>query len=152
MPKRPVAVVVVDGKQGLTAPIQSTLEWLRGSEGARACWQVNKCESPDQGLAMAADSGGSLGRTPPVSAYSRGRHRRLLDNDWLHCPPDERAERRWSRSNWQIIGPPECGKSSLLMRSACEPRAIVSTDPVANNHRDTIETRTIEREAKPETA
>lgn len=47
-----VAVVIVDGQQGLTAADQAIADWLRGQK-VPVLVAVNKCESPDQGLALA---------------------------------------------------------------------------------------------------
>ncbi len=49
-----VALVIVDGQQGCTAADESIAEWLRG-QSVPALLAVNKCESPEQGLAMAAE-------------------------------------------------------------------------------------------------
>ena len=47
-----VAVMIVDGQQGLTAADEAIAEWLRFQE-VPVLLAVNKCESPQQGLAMA---------------------------------------------------------------------------------------------------
>jgi small GTP-binding protein len=63
-----VAVVIVDGQQGVTAADESIAAWLRG-HNVPVLLGVNTCESPDQGLAMAADFWGlGLGEPVPISA------------------------------------------------------------------------------------
>ena len=49
-----VALVIVDGMQGVTAADESIAAWLR-QQNCPTLLAVNKCESPDQGLAMAAE-------------------------------------------------------------------------------------------------
>ena len=49
-----VALVIVDGQQGLTAADESIAEFLR-SHRCPTLLAVNKCESPEQGLAMAGE-------------------------------------------------------------------------------------------------
>ena len=70
-----VALVIVDGQQGLTAADESIAEFLRGHRCPKLL-AVNKCESPEQGLAMAGEFWSlGLGEPHPISAI-HGRHRR----------------------------------------------------------------------------
>ena len=63
-----VALVIVDGQQGLTAADESIAEFLR-SHRCPTLLAVNKCESPEQGLAMAAEFWSlGLGEPYPISA------------------------------------------------------------------------------------
>ena len=63
-----VAVVIADGQQGMTAADESIAEWLRGQK-VPVLLAVNKCESPEAGLAMAAEFWGlGLGEPQPISA------------------------------------------------------------------------------------
>ena len=70
-----VAVVIVDGQQGVTAADESIAEWLRG-QPVPVLLGVNKCESPEPG---AGDGGGFLGagpgRAPSHLSDPRRRHR-----------------------------------------------------------------------------
>ncbi|MCT0218680.1 ribosome biogenesis GTPase Der [Synechococcus sp. CS-1329] len=139
-----VAVVIVDGQQGLTAADQSIADWLRGQK-VPVLLAVNKCESPDQGLAMAADFWGlGLGEPHPVSAIHGAGTGDLLDQviGFLPTTPEEDTEEPIQLA---IIGRPNVGKSSLLNSICGEARAIVS--PIRGTTRDTIDT-TIEREGK----
>ena len=139
-----VAVVIADGQQGLTAADQSIAEWLRGQR-CPVLLAVNKCESPDQGLAMAAEFWSlGLGEPYPVSAIHGAGTAELLDALLTHLPPTPEVEEE-EPIQLAIIGRPNVGKSSLLNAVCGEKRAIVS--PIRGTTRDTIDT-TIEREGK----
>ena len=139
-----VAVVIADGQQGLTAADQSIAEWLRG-QSCPVLLAVNKCESPDQGLAMAAEFWSlGLGEPFPVSAIHGAGTAELLDALLTHLPPTPEVEEE-EPIQLAIIGRPNVGKSSLLNAVCGEKRAIVS--PIRGTTRDTIDT-TIEREGK----
>ena len=139
-----VAVVIADGQQGLTAADQSIAEWLRGMS-CPVLLAVNKCESPDQGLAMAAEFWSlGLGEPYPVSAIHGAGTAELLDALLTHLPPTPEVEEE-EPIQLAIIGRPNVGKSSLLNAVCGEKRAIVS--PIRGTTRDTIDT-TIEREGK----
>ena len=139
-----VAVVIADGQQGLTAADQSIAEWLRG-QSCPVLLAVNKCESPDQGLAMAAEFWSlGLGEPYPVSAIHGAGTAELLDALLTHLPPTPEVEEE-EPIQLAIIGRPNVGKSSLLNAVCGEKRAIVS--PIRGTTRDTIDT-TIEREGK----
>ena len=137
-----VAVVIVDGQQGLMAADQSIAEWLRG-QGVPVLLAVNKCESPDQGLSMAAEFWGlGLGEPHPISAIHGAGTGDLLDRviSFLPATTEEEGEEPVQLA---IIGRPNVGKSSLLNAICGENRAIVS--PIRGTTRDTIDT-SIERE------
>ncbi|MFN9871131.1 MAG: ribosome biogenesis GTPase Der [Cyanobacteriota bacterium] len=137
-----VAVVIVDGQQGLTAADESIAEWLR-FQTVPVLLAVNKCESPDQGLAMAAEFWSlGLGEPFPISAIHGAGTGDLLDKvvNFLPATPEEEGE---PPIQLAIIGRPNVGKSSLLNAICGENRAIVS--PIRGTTRDTIDT-TIERE------
>ena len=139
-----VAVVIADGQQGLTAADQAIAEWLRGQR-CPVLLAVNKCESPDQGLAMAAEFWSlGLGEPYPVSAIHGAGTAELLDALLTHLPPTPEVEEE-EPIQLAIIGRPNVGKSSLLNAVCGEKRAIVS--PIRGTTRDTIDT-TIEREGK----
>ncbi|MCX5938369.1 MAG: ribosome biogenesis GTPase Der [Cyanobium sp. LacPavin_0920_WC12_MAG_62_9] len=140
-----VALVIVDGQQGLTGADQSIAEWLRG-QGVPTLLAVNKCESPDAGLAMAADFWTlGLGEPYPISAIHGAGTGDLLDRVISFLPATELIEGQEEPIQLAIIGRPNVGKSSLLNAVCGENRAIVS--PIRGTTRDTIDT-TIEREDK----
>lgn len=139
-----VALVIVDGKQGCTAADEAIAVWLRGHK-VPVLLAVNKCESPEQGLSMAAEFWGlGLGEPQPISAIHGAGTGDLLDQVISFLPPasDDGAE---AAIQLAIIGRPNVGKSSLLNAICGEKRAIVS--PIRGTTRDTIDT-TIEREGK----
>jgi len=137
-----VALMIVDGQHGLTAADEAIAEWLR-FQTVPVLLAVNKCESPQQGLAMAGEFWGlGLGEPWPISAIHGAGTGDLLDKMITFLPPvgaDEGEE----TIQLAIIGRPNVGKSSLLNAISGEKRAIVS--PIRGTTRDTIDT-TIERE------
>ncbi len=139
-----VAVVIVDGQQGCTAADESIAEWLRG-QSVPVLLAVNKCESPEQGLAMAAEFWGlGLGEPQPISAIHGAGTGDLLDQVIGFLPPTQ-EEGGEEPIQLAIVGRPNVGKSSLLNAICGEQRAIVS--PIRGTTRDTIDT-TVEREGK----
>ena len=139
-----VAVVIVDGQQGCTAADEAIAEWLRG-QSVPVLLAVNKCESPEAGLAMAAEFWGlGLGEPQPISAIHGAGTGDLLDQVIGFLPPttEESGEEPIQLA---IVGRPNVGKSSLLNAICGEQRAIVS--PIRGTTRDTIDT-TVEREGK----
>ncbi len=137
-----VAVMIVDGMQGLTAADEAIAEWLRFQE-VPVLLAVNKCESPQQGLAMAGEFWGlGLGEPWPISAIHGAGTGDLLDKVISFLPPVG-SEEGEEPIQLAIIGRPNVGKSSLLNAISGEKRAIVS--PIRGTTRDTIDT-TIERE------
>ena len=139
-----VAVVIVDGQQGLTPADQGIADWLR-TQKVPVLLAVNKCESPEQGLAMAGEFWRlGLGEPHAVSAIHGAGTGDLLDKVIGFLPAVELLEGE-EPIQLAIIGRPNVGKSSLLNAVCGEKRAIVS--PIRGTTRDTIDT-TLEREGK----
>ncbi|MEB3332104.1 MAG: ribosome biogenesis GTPase Der [Synechococcaceae cyanobacterium] len=139
-----VAVVLVDGQQGLTAADEAIAEWLR-FQSVPVLLAVNKCESPEQGLAMAAEFWTlGLGEPLPISAIHGAGTGELLDKVVEFLPP-AREQEGPEPIQLAIVGRPNVGKSSLLNAICGENRAIVS--PIRGTTRDTIDT-TLEREGQ----
>ncbi len=140
-----LALLIVDGLQGITAADISIAEWLRG-HSCHTVVAVNKCESPEQGLAMAAEFWRlGLGEPFPVSAIHGAGTGDLLDHMFSLLPEkgDELVED--DPIQMAIIGRPNVGKSSLLNSICGESRAIVSS--IRGTTRDTIDT-SLRREGK----
>lgn len=136
------AVMVVDGQQGLTAADESIAEWLR-FQNVPVLVAVNKCESPQQGLAMAGEFWTlGLGEPFAISAIHGAGTGELLDQLVTLLPPAPEEEGE-EPIQLAIIGRPNVGKSSLLNAICGERRAIVS--PIRGTTRDTIDT-TLQRE------
>jgi GTP-binding protein len=131
-------VVIVDGQQGLTPADQGIADWLR-SQKVPVLLAVNKCESPEQGLAMAGEFWRlGLGEPHPVSAIHGAGTGDLLDKVIGFLPAVELLEGE-EPIQLAIIGRPNVGKSSLLNAVCGEKRAIVS--PIRGTTRDTIDTQ-----------
>ena len=134
-----LALVIVDGQQGVTAADEAIAEWLR-AHPCKSLVAVNKCESPEQGLAMAAEFWSlGLGEPHPISAIHGAGTGDLLDHVVSLLPPKEIPNEEDEPIQLAIIGRPNVGKSSLLNAICGEPRAIVS--PIRGTTRDTIDTR-----------
>jgi len=141
MSEAAIALVIVDGQQGITASDQAIAEWLRNYK-CSILLAVNKCESPELGLAMAADFWQlGLGEPYPVSAIHGAGTGDLLDHLIELLPPKDSVENEENSIQLSIIGRPNVGKSSLLNAICGENRAIVS--PVRGTTRDTIDTSII---------
>ncbi len=133
-----LALIVVDGQQGLTAADMAIAEWLRGHP-CKSLVVVNKCESIEQGLAMAAEFWSlGLGEPYPISAIHGAGTGDLLDLMVSLLPPKEIEGEKEEAVQLAIIGRPNVGKSSLLNAICGESRAIVS--PIRGTTRDTIDT------------
>tara|TARA_B100000029_G_scaffold168453_1_gene164602 strand:- start:257 stop:1513 length:1257 start_codon:yes stop_codon:yes gene_type:complete len=133
-----VALVIVDGQQGVTASDEAIAQWLR-SHPCKSLLAVNKCESPEQGLAMAAEFWRlGLGEPYPISAIHGAGTGDLLDLVVSLLPPKLLEDDEAEPIQMAIIGRPNVGKSSLLNSICGEPRAIVS--PIRGTTRDTIDT------------
>ncbi|ABX08319.1 ribosome biogenesis GTPase Der [Prochlorococcus marinus] len=133
-----VALIVVDGQEGVTTADKEIASWLRHCE-CPTLVAVNKCESPEQGLAMAADFWSlGLGEPYPVSAIHGSGTGELLDQVILLLPSKESSEEEDEPIQLAIIGRPNVGKSSLLNSICGETRAIVSS--IRGTTRDTIDT------------
>ena len=141
-----VALVVVDGQQGITAADESIAEWLR-THSCKTLLAVNKCESPEQGMAMAAEFWKlGLGEPYPISAIHGVGTGELLD-EVISLLPEQTIEEEQEEEPIQlsIVGRPNVGKSSLLNAICGENRAIVSH--IRGTTRDTIDTQ-LKREGK----
>jgi GTPase len=130
------AIFVVDGQAGLTPGDHEIANWLR-QQSVPVLLAVNKCESPQQGLAQAAEFWSlGLGEPFPLSGIHGNGTGEILDELINYLPKaDEPAEDEPIRV--AIIGRPNVGKSSLLNAFVGESRAIVS--PISGTTRDAID-------------
>jgi GTP-binding protein len=139
-----VAIFVVDGKQGPTDADREIADWLR-RQPKPVLLAVNKCESPDQGLAQASlfwELG--LGEPFAVSGIHGNGTGDLLDAAIRYLPPVDQLPEE-PELNIAIVGRPNVGKSSLLNAFVGENRAIVS--PISGTTRDSID-MVVERNGK----
>ncbi|MBE9190810.1 ribosome biogenesis GTPase Der [Gloeocapsopsis crepidinum LEGE 06123] len=138
------AIFVVDGQAGPTPADEAIAEWLR-QQPVPVLIAVNKCESPDQGLAQAAQFWElGLGEPYPVSGIHGSGTGELLDQLITHIPPVAELPET-DEIKVAIVGRPNVGKSSMLNAFVGTQRAIVS--PISGTTRDTIDT-VIERQGQ----
>ncbi|HYE73531.1 MAG TPA: ribosome biogenesis GTPase Der [Blastocatellia bacterium] len=132
-----VAIFVVDGQEGPTVADEEIATWLR-QQSVPVLVAVNKCESPDQGMAQAAQFWSlGLGEPYAISGIHGNGTGELLDEVLKHLPPPEEVQEN-SEIKVAIVGRPNVGKSSLLNAFVGENRAIVS--PISGTTRDSIDT------------
>lgn len=132
-----VVIFVVDGQAGPTAADAQIADWLR-QQTLPVLLAVNKCESPEQGLAQAAQFWElGMGEPFPLSAIHGSGLAELLDQMITFLPPTTEEEEE-PAINVAIVGRPNVGKSSLLNAFVGESRAIVS--PISGTTRDAIDT------------
>jgi len=130
------AIFVVDGQTGLTAADEEIANWLR-QQSVPVVMAVNKCESPEGGLAQAAEFWNlGLGEPYPLSAIHRNGVGDLLDGVISYFSPIELLP-EIEEIKVAIVGRPNVGKSSLLNALVGETRAIVS--PISGTTRDAID-------------
>ena len=134
-----LALFIVDGKQGVTAADEAIANWLR-TTSHKVVVAVNKCESVEQGLAMAADFWSlGFGEPFPFSAIHGSGTGDLLDHLVSLLPKEFKDIEEIEPIQMSIVGRPNVGKSSLLNAICGEQRAIVS--PIRGTTRDTIDTK-----------
>ncbi len=140
-----VALIIVDGQQGLTAADESIAGWLR-NHSCHVLVAVNKCESPEQGFAMAAEFWRlGLGEPFPISAIHGVGTGELLDRVVSLFPPKQEGNKEDDLIEIAIVGRSNVGKSSLLNSICGESRSIVS--PIRGTTRDSVDVR-VTREGK----
>jgi GTPase len=139
-----VAIMVVDGREGQMDADEEIAQWLR-LQKVPVVLAVNKCESPQLGLAQAAQFWNlGLGEPFAVSGIHGNGTGELLDQMLTHLPPPS-TEPEEEEIKVAIIGRPNVGKSSLLNAFVGEERSIVS--PISGTTRDTID-MVVERDGK----
>ncbi len=132
------AILVVDGQEGATPADREIANWLR-QQTVPCLIAVNKCESPELGIAQAAafwELG--LGEPFAVSGIHGNGTGDLLDQLITYLPPVTELESDAEETKVAIIGRPNVGKSSLLNAFLGQERSIVS--PISGTTRDTIDT------------
>ncbi|MBI1296055.1 ribosome biogenesis GTPase Der [bacterium] len=130
-------ILVVDGKEGLTAADIEVGESLRLSTKP-IFLAVNKTESKERQLNAAEFWQLGLGEPVPISAYHGDGVGDLLDELVKVLPEYPVDEFEDERISIAIVGRPNVGKSSLLNALLGEERAIVSE--IAGTTRDFIDT------------
>ena len=132
-----LALLVVDGNQGVTDGDLSIAKWLRNSS-CKTIVAVNKCESTTLGISLAPEFWKlGLGEPTPVSAIHGSGTGDLLDLV-IGELPENNIQDDEEKIMMSIIGRPNVGKSSLLNSICGEKRAIVSD--ISGTTTDSIDT------------
>jgi GTPase len=133
-----VIIFIVDLKTGMTADDEDIADMLRKS-GKPVIVAVNKADQVGDappGVYEFYNLG--LGDVFPISSSHRLGLGDLLDEVFLHFPPDGEMESASDRIKVAVIGRPNAGKSSLVNKMLGQERTIVSEIP--GTTRDSIDT------------
>ncbi|MFO8060483.1 MAG: ribosome biogenesis GTPase Der [Bacillota bacterium] len=131
------AVLVVDGRAGLTALDEMMADLLR-SRGLATILAVNKMESRLSTADVSEFYSLGLGEPVPISAEHGHNTGDLLDAVVAALPPDDAVdEGRTDEIRVAIVGRPNVGKSSLLNTLLRDDRVLVSEQP--GTTRDAVE-------------
>jgi GTP-binding protein len=131
-----IAIVLVDGRSGLTAADERVAELAR--RHAETSWLVaNKAEGMDPNMAALEFHGLGLGEPVAISAAHGDRVSALMDEVLApFVEPDAAPEADESRENRAdqplriaVIGRPNVGKSTLINRLLGEDRLVVYDQP-----------------------
>jgi len=126
-----VAIVMVDGRSGLTAADEHVAMLAR--KHAKKTWlAVNKAEGLDADLASGEFHGLGLGEPIAVSAAHGDRISAMMDAvlaEFETAPPDEADEEDNEELRIAVIGRPNVGKSTLINRLIGEERLVVFDQP-----------------------
>ena len=127
-----VAIIMVDGRSGLTAADQHVAELAR-KYARQTCLAVNKSEGLDAAIANSDFHGLGLGDPIAVSAAHGDRIGAMMDDvlsSFEAAEPAEDAEDEDDRElRIAIIGRPNVGKSTLANRLLGEERMVVFDEP-----------------------
>ena len=124
-----VAIVLVDGREGLTAADEHVADLAR--RHARKTWlAVNKAEGLDQDISASEFHALGLGQPVAVSAAHGDRVAALMeaalaDFDEVEAPDDDDDD----ELRIAVIGRPNVGKSTLVNRLLGEERVVVFDQP-----------------------
>lgn len=133
-----VALMVCDGKEGITQLDQILADWLRKNNKVPVYIAVSKCESETQGLTQAQEFWSlGFGEPWPVSGIHGTGLADLLDHVTKKHMTKVINVLKENCTNVALVGRPNVGKSSLLNRLVGAERSIVSE--VAGTTRDTID-------------
>ena len=125
-----VAIVLVDGREGLTAADEHVASLAR-RHAKRAWLAVNKAEGLDQDIVSSEFHALGLGQPIAVSAAHGDRIAALIDaalDDFEETAEDEEAEDD-RQLRIAVVGRPNVGKSTLVNRLLGEERVVVYDQP-----------------------
>ncbi len=140
-----VALVVVDGQEGMTALDREVADRVR-RRGRPTILVVNKADRPSREELVAEFFSLGLGEPLPVSALHGYRSGDLLDEVIRLLPDSEPAPDEPSTIRIAVLGRPNVGKSSLVNRLAGQERMVV--DEAAGTTRDAVDIK-IEVRGRP---
>lgn len=127
-----VALIMVDGRSGLTAADENVAELAR-KHAQKTFLVVNKSEGLDQAIAGGEFHGLGMGEPLAVSAAHGDRINALMDlvlADFESAEPDEEtAADEDSELRIAVVGRPNVGKSTLINRLVGEERLVVFDQP-----------------------
>ena len=127
-----VALIMVDGRSGLTAADEHVAELAR-KHANKTFLVVNKSEGLDQAIAGGEFHGLGMGEPLAVSAAHGDRINALMDlvlADFEGVDPDEdAASEEDSELRIAVVGRPNVGKSTLINRLVGEERLVVYDQP-----------------------
>lgn len=133
-----VAIMVCDGKEGLTQLDDILADWLRKNNKVPVYVAVSKCESETQGISQAQEFWRlGFGDPFPVSGIHGTGLVNLMDTVTSRHMTKITTVLKENATNIALVGRPNVGKSSLLNRLSGEERSIVSD--VAGTTRDTVD-------------
>jgi GTP-binding protein len=127
-----VALIMVDGRSGLTAADQNVAELAR-KHARKTFLVVNKAEGLDQAIAGGEFHGLGMGEPLAVSAAHGDRINALMDLVLADFDATEQAdapeEEEDGRLRIAVVGRPNVGKSTLINRLVGEERLVVFDQP-----------------------
>lgn len=138
MDEADVIILVVDGREGVSAADMDIAEILRAAQKP-VFVAVNKCENQESQLNAADFWRLGLSEPVPISAYHGQGVGDLLDEVARELPPHPIEDEEVEGIGIAIVGRPNVGKSSLLNALIGMERAIVSDVP--GTTRDPIDTQ-----------
>ncbi len=131
-----VAIVMVDGRSGLTAADEHVAELAR--RHAKSSWlAVNKAEGLDSAIACSEFHGLGIGEPVAISATHGDRVGALMDEVLAPFASDQPGDSEAEESETDagvalriaVIGRPNVGKSTLINRLVGEERLVVFGEP-----------------------
>jgi GTP-binding protein len=123
-----VAIVLVDGREGLTAADEHVADLAR--RHARKVWlAVNKAEGLDQDIVSSEFHALGLGQPVAVSAAHGDRVAALMEAALADFDEVEASDEEDDELRIAVIGRPNVGKSTLVNRLLGEERVVVYDQP-----------------------